>query len=85
MKYVSLEKIWQVYPNKYQALNVAALEARRVIEGLNKGELQPGRNIYEHSLERLVNSEINYEKLTEAEMEALTRAGYGETAYGPTA
>jgi hypothetical protein len=85
MRYISLEKIWQIYPNKYQALNVAALEARRVIDGLSKGDVQLSRNIYEHSLDRLVSSEIQYDKLTEAEMEALTREGYGEPGFGPTA
>jgi hypothetical protein len=82
MKHLSLEKIWDLYPNKYQALNVASLEARRVIDGLHKGDVQMSKNIYEHSLEMLVHDEIKYDKLSEAEMEALTREGYGEPGFG---
>jgi len=82
MKNLSLEKIWEKYPNKYQALNVAALEARRIIEALQKGEMQMTQNIHEYSLARLIAGELKYEKLTEAEMEALTREGYGEPVFG---
>ena len=82
MKNLSLDNIWARYPNKYQALNVAALEARRVIEALQKGEMQLNQNIYEYALGRLIAGELRYEKLTEAEMEALTREGYGEPAFG---
>jgi len=82
MKNLSLENIWDKYPNKYQALNVAALEARRIIEALQKGETQMTQNIYEYSLARLIAGELKYEKLTEAEMEALTREGYGEPVFG---
>ena len=84
MKYSSLEGIWAKYPNKYLALNIASLEARRVIDALQKGETQIYKNIYEHSLERLIAGEIKFEQLTEAEMEALTREGYGEPSYGPS-
>lgn len=82
MKNLSLEKIWDRYKNKYQGLNVAALEVRRVIEALQKGEIQLNQNIYDYALERLVAGELKYEKLTEAEMEALTREGYGEPSFG---
>ncbi len=82
MKYNSLEEIYKKYPNKYQALNIAALEARRVIDGLHKGEIQLAENIVDHSLKLLLAGEIKYEKLTEAEMETLTREGYGSSGYG---
>ncbi len=82
MKHNSLEKIWEKYPNKYQALNIAALEARRVIDGIQKGEIQTSENIYDHALAKLVAGEIKYEKLTEAEMEALTREGFGDSGFG---
>lgn len=84
MKNISLERIWARYPNKYQALNVAALEARRLIEALQKGEIQLNQNLYDYALDRLVAGELKYEKLTEAEMEALTREGYGEPSFGRT-
>ncbi len=78
MKNISLERIWEKYPNKYQALNVAALEARRLIDAMQKGEVQLNENVYDYALGRLIAGELKYEKLTEAEMEALTREGYGE-------
>lgn len=81
MRHLSLEKVWEQYPNKYQALNIAALEARRVIDALQRGELQMNQDIYDHSLEWLIAGKIKYERLTEAEMEALNREGYGEIGF----
>ena len=81
MKHISVEQIWDRYENKYQALRIAALEARRVIDALQTGEMQVNQNIYEHALEALVAGDIRYERLTEAEIEALTREGYGDTAH----
>jgi hypothetical protein len=78
MKNLSLEKIWGLYDNKYKALNVASLEARKVLDAMNRGELQMRENMYSHSLGKLLDGEIKYEALTEAEMEAVTREGYGE-------
>ncbi|OYD17033.1 hypothetical protein CH330_01065 [candidate division WOR-3 bacterium JGI_Cruoil_03_51_56] len=82
MKYLSIEEIWKKYPNKYQALDIAALEARHIIDGLQKGEIQLTRNIYEYALEKLVHGEIKYERLTDAEMKALTRESYNESYFG---
>jgi len=81
MKYNSLEGVWQRFPNKYQALNIAALEVRRVIDGMQRGEVQVAGNIYDHAMKKLIAGEINYEKLTEAEMEALNREGFGEPGF----
>lgn len=50
MKYITIEKIWEKYDNKYQALVRAAKEARRVIEGLEKNEIQIEGNPYRHVL-----------------------------------
>ena len=82
MKHNSLEGIWSRYPNKYEALSIAALEARRVIDAVQKGEIQFSGTIYDHALAQLVAGEIKYEKLSEAEMEALNREGLGETGFG---
>jgi len=82
LKYTSLEEVWDRFENKYQALNVAALEARRVIEGLHRGEISLNQNIIEYSLQRLHAGEIKYRKLTEAEVQALTRESFGEPGFG---
>ena len=82
MKNLSLEKIWDRFDNKYHALNVASLEARRLLDCLNRGELQMRENVYGASLGKLLAGEIKYETLTEAEMEAITREGYGDVGFG---
>jgi len=82
MKHLSLEEVWKRYPNKYQGLNVASLEARHIIEALQKGDIQLSRNLYEMAFERMVSGELKFDKLTEAEMEALTREGYAEPSFG---
>jgi len=81
MKNLSLEEVWKLYPNKYQALNVASLEARRIIEALQKGEVQTTQNLYEVAMKRLTDGELKFVKLTEAEMEALNREGYAEPSF----
>ena len=56
MKYISIEKIWEKFPNKYLALVKAAKEARRVIDALEKNEIQleedPYRYALKHTLEQ---------------------------------
>ena len=79
MKYTSVERIWTKYPNKYKALNLAALLAREGIEAQMRNENKILGNVYEDALRRLVETDLRYEKLTPAEIEALTREGYGES------
>lgn len=79
MKHTSLEQIWTRYSNKYKALNLAALLAREVIESQPSGEGRMINDAYEQALKQLVQTDIRYEKLTPAEVEALTREGYGES------
>jgi len=74
MKFVSIEQLWMVYPNKYLALNIAALEARRLIDAISRDEIQLPSNPYEYALHRLLRGELKYAPLTEAELEALTSA-----------
>jgi len=54
MKFISIEEIWKKYPNKYQALIKAAKEARRVIEGVEKNEIQIEENPYRHALKLIL-------------------------------
>ncbi|HDQ99545.1 MAG TPA: hypothetical protein ENN51_04580 [candidate division WOR-3 bacterium] len=79
MKYTSLERIWAKYPNKYKALNLASLLARGQIEKQADGEKPLPGNVFENALKQLVETDLRYEKLTTAEVEALTREGYGES------
>jgi hypothetical protein len=81
-KLTSPEKLWTRYPNKYLALNIAALEARRIIEGMHKDEIQLSLSPYEYALERTMLGEVKYTKLTEADIEELAREGYEEPALG---
>jgi hypothetical protein len=78
VKYTSIERIWTKYANKYQALSVCSLLARRDIEAAVRGESQLKGNVFEHALDLLISTDVKFEKLTEAEVEALTREGFGE-------
>lgn len=71
MKLVSIEQLWQVYPNKYLALNIAALETRRLIDAVSRDEIQLPTNPYEYALQRLLRGELKYAPLTDAELETL--------------
>jgi hypothetical protein len=78
VKLISPERLSVRYSNKYLALNVASLEARRLIEGMHRDEVQLAEDPYELALERTLNGEIKWAKLTEADIEALARATYEE-------
>lgn len=75
MKNVSIEDLWRVFPNKYLALNIAALEVRRIIDALSRDELQLPTNPYSFALNRLLCGELKYAPLTEQEMQALSQKG----------
>ncbi len=78
MKLISPEQIWKRYPNKYLALNIAALEARRIIENVQHDEVKLTRSPYEIALERTVRGELHYARLTEADIAVLAREGLDE-------
>ncbi len=81
MKLVSPETLGRHYPNKYIALNVAALEARRLIEQMHRDEVRLTSSPYDQALERVLNGELKFAKLTEADIEALAREGFEEPVY----
>jgi hypothetical protein len=78
MKIVSPDRLEAKYGNKYLGLNVAALEARRIIEGMHKDEIQLAQSPYEYALDKALAGEIKWAKLTEADIEALARESYDE-------
>ena len=77
MKITSPEALKKVYPNKYLAVNIAALEARRVIEGMHKDEIQLPVSPYEYALDLTLRGKVKWTKMTEADIEALAREGFG--------
>jgi len=78
MKIVSPEALKKVYPNKYLAVNIAALEARRVIEGMHKDEIQLPVSPYEYALDLALKGQVKWAKMTDADIEALAREGFEE-------
>ena len=78
MKIVSPEALKKVYPNKYLAVNIAALEARRVIEGMHKDEIQLPVSPYEYALDLTLRGLVKWTKMTDADIEALAREGFEE-------
>jgi hypothetical protein len=84
MKLISPEQLWKRYPNKYLALNIAALEARRLIENMQHDEVQLPRSPYELALERTVRGELTHARLTDADIEALAREGFEEPSFSRT-
>jgi hypothetical protein len=78
VKITSPDQLRTKYPSKYLAVNIASLEARRVIEGMHKDELQLPVSPYEYALDRTMKMEVKWTKLTEADIEALSREGFEE-------
>ncbi|MGQ9679015.1 MAG: hypothetical protein ACUVUD_07040 [bacterium] len=80
MKWTTLEELWKVYPNKYLAVNIAALEVRRIIETMTRDEIELPTNIYHYALRRLLRGELKYAPLSEQEMAILNQKGFEELA-----
>ncbi|MDH5185877.1 MAG: hypothetical protein OEZ20_03340 [candidate division WOR-3 bacterium] len=54
MKYITIEKIWKSFDNKYEAVIKASREARRVIEAIEKNEINLEENPYRYAIKRVV-------------------------------
>lgn len=80
MKLVAIEEVWRVFPNKYLALNVAALEVRRIVELLSRDEIQLPTDPYDYALHRLLLGELKFAPLSESEYLALVQKGLIESA-----
>ena len=57
---VPAEKIYKYFVNKYKAVNVAAMEARRQKELQSKGLLEEHINPIMDALKKLINNKIKY-------------------------
>lgn len=75
MQSVSIEDVWRLFPNKYLALNVAALEVRRIVDALSRDEIQLPTNPYDYALHRLLRGELKFAPLSESKYLALTQKG----------
>ena len=66
MNYIAIEKIWEKYPNKYEALVKAAKEARRLVEAIEKNELQLEENPYRYALRLILEGKSKEKPKTES-------------------
>lgn len=57
---VPVEKIWKRFQNKYKAVNVASLEARRLKEEQGKGLVDEKMNPILESIRRLLSEKIKF-------------------------
>ncbi|MBN2379188.1 hypothetical protein JXM67_05245 [candidate division WOR-3 bacterium] len=53
----TLEKIWELYGNKYRYLVLASLEARKLIEAVAEGKIDTIDNPYILGLQRTIRGE----------------------------
>jgi DNA-directed RNA polymerase subunit K/omega len=59
---VPVEKIWQKFQNKYKAVNIASLEARKLKEEQGKGLADEKINPILESIKRLLSGKIKYKE-----------------------
>jgi hypothetical protein len=72
-----IEKVLAIVGNRYIALNLAADDVRRMIEGINRGEVQIQGSPYYESIRRLVDREVVFEPVSEPGPEAESAPGKG--------
>jgi DNA-directed RNA polymerase subunit K/omega len=57
---VPVEKIWQKFQNKYKAVNIASLEARKLKDEQGKGLADEKINPVLESIRKLLSGKIKY-------------------------
>ena len=57
---VPIEKIWQKFKNKYKAVNIASLEARKLKDEQGKGLVDEKINPILESIRKLLAGKIKY-------------------------
>jgi DNA-directed RNA polymerase subunit K/omega len=57
---VTIEKIWKKFQNKYKAVNIASLEARKLKEEQGKGLVDEKMNPVLEALRKLLNEKIKF-------------------------
>jgi DNA-directed RNA polymerase subunit K/omega len=58
----TIEKIWEKYDNKYKAINIAALESRKLKDHQVKGLVDQNMNLIIESLRKLMSGKIRYKE-----------------------
>jgi len=59
---IPVEKIWKRFQNKYKAINVASLEARKLKEEQGKGLVDEKMNPILESMRRLLSEKIKFKE-----------------------
>ncbi len=57
---IPVERIWKKFENKYKAVNVASLEARKLKEEQGKGLVDEKMNPVLESIRRLLSDRIKF-------------------------
>jgi DNA-directed RNA polymerase subunit K/omega len=57
---VPVEKIWERFKNKYKAINIASLEARRIKDEQAKGLIEEKSNPIFIAIRKLISGKIKY-------------------------
>jgi DNA-directed RNA polymerase subunit K/omega len=57
---IPVEKIWKKFQNKYKAINVASLEARKLKEEQGKGLVDEKMNPVLEAMRRLLSDRIKF-------------------------
>ncbi len=57
---IPVEKIWKRFQNKYKAINVASLEARKLKEEQGKGLVDEKMNPILEAMRRLLGEKIKF-------------------------
>ncbi|MGB7055098.1 MAG: DNA-directed RNA polymerase subunit omega [bacterium] len=57
---IPIEKIWQKFKNKYKAVNIASLEARKLKEEQGKGLVDEKINPVLEAIRKLLAGKIKY-------------------------
>ncbi|MCD6382787.1 MAG: DNA-directed RNA polymerase subunit omega [Candidatus Hydrothermae bacterium] len=66
MERFTVEQIWEIFPNKYEAIVVAAKEARRLARIARERKIKYSEKPTILALEKLLKGEIKYKKLPTA-------------------
>ena len=59
---IPVEKIWKRFQNKYKAINVASLEARKLKEEQGKGLVDEKMNPILEAMRRLLSEKIKFKE-----------------------
>jgi len=56
MKYVPIEKLWERFNNKYEAVVMGSREVRRVIEAIRDGKIEINEDPYLYAVKHLLTA-----------------------------